>query len=60
MAIIYTFADVSGGAFNPAIGLGITMANFTSWETIWIFPVANFSGGVLAAFLSQYVNGPET
>ena len=59
MAIIYTFADVSGGAFNPAIGLGITMANFTSWETIWIFPVANFSGGVLAAFLSQYVNGPE-
>ncbi len=59
MAIIYTFADVSGGAFNPAIGLGITMANFTSWETIWIFPVANFSGGVLAAFLSQYVNGPD-
>lgn len=59
MAIIFTFGDVSGGAFNPAIGLGITMANFTSWETVWIFPVANFAGGVLAAFLSQYVNGPE-
>ncbi|MDZ4747966.1 MAG: aquaporin [Saprospiraceae bacterium] len=59
MAILYTFTDVSGGAFNPAVALGITMANLTSWETIWIFPVANFVGGILAAFLSQYVNGPE-
>jgi aquaporin Z len=59
MAGLYTFGSISGGAFNPAIALGITMANLTSWETIWIFPVANFVGGILAAFLSQYVNGPE-
>jgi aquaporin Z len=59
MAGLFTFGSISGGAFNPAIALGITMANLTSWETIWIFPLANFVGGVLAAFLSQYVNGPE-
>jgi aquaporin Z len=59
MAVMYAFGTISGGAFNPAIGLGITMANLTSWETIWVFPLANFVGGVLAAFLSQYVNGPE-
>lgn len=59
MAVMFAFSDISGGAFNPAIGLGITMANLTSWETIWVFPLANFVGGVLAAFLSQFVNGPE-
>lgn len=58
-ALIYTFGAVSGGAFNPAVALGLTMANITPWESIWIFAVANFGGGALAAFLSQYVNGPE-
>ncbi len=59
LAAIYTFQNVSVGAFNPAVAIGITMANITSWSSIWIFLVANFAGGVLAAFLSQYVNGPE-
>lgn len=56
---IFTFGADTIGAFNPAVALGITMANLTSWETIWIYPVGNFVGGVLAAFLSQYVTGPE-
>jgi len=59
LAAMYTFQSVSDGAFNPAVALAITMANFTSWSSIWIFLVANFAGGMLAAFLSQYVNGPE-
>jgi aquaporin Z len=59
MVSLYTFQSISVGAFNPAIALGITMANMTSWSSIWIFVVANFAGGVLAAFLSQYVNGPD-
>jgi aquaporin Z len=59
LAATYTFQNVSEGAFNPAMALAITMANFTSWSSIWIFLVANFAGGALAAFLSQYVNGPE-
>jgi len=59
MACAYAFGSISGGAFNPAVALGITMAGFTSWASIWIFIVANFVGGVLAAFLFQYVNGPD-
>ncbi len=59
MACIYTFGMVSVGAFNPAVALSITMAGLTPWSTIWIFAVANFAGGALAVFLSQYVNGPE-
>ena len=59
MAGAFIFGGVSGGAFNPAIALGITMAGLTSWASIWIFVLANFVGGALAAFLFQYVNGPE-
>jgi aquaporin Z len=55
----YLFGGISGGAFNPAVALGITMAGLTSWAAIWIFIVANFVGGAMAAFLFQYVNGPE-
>ena len=58
-ACAYAFGSISGGAFNPAVALGITMAGYVSWSTIWIFIVANFVGGALAAFLFQYVNGPE-
>ncbi len=59
MALGYGFGGISGGAFNPAVALGITMAGYISWASIWIYIIANFVGGVLAAFLFQYVNGPE-
>lgn len=53
------FVPISAGAFNPAVALGLVMAEFVSWSSIWIFALANFLGGVLAAFLAQYINGPE-
>lgn len=59
MACAYAFGAISGGAFNPAVALGITMAGFTSWSSIWILLVGTFAGGALAAFIFQYVNGPE-
>ena len=59
IACAYAFGGISGGAFNPAVALGITMAGYTSWASIWIFIVANFAGGVLGAFLFQYVHGPD-
>lgn len=55
----YTFSGLSGGAFNPAVALGLTMAGYTSWSFIWVYILANFAGGALAAFLFQFVNGPE-
>jgi len=59
LTLAYLFGNISGGAFNPAVALGITMAGYTSWASIWVFLVANFTGGALGAFLFQYVNGPE-
>lgn len=59
IASLYTFGAISPGSFNPAIALGLTMADCTSWSSIWVFLFANFVGGALAAFISQYVNGPN-
>jgi len=41
---------ISGGAFNPAVAVGITVMGLAAPASIWIYLVANFAGGALAAF----------
>jgi aquaporin Z len=40
---------ISGGAFNPAVAVGITAMGLSKLANIWIFLVGNFAGGALAA-----------
>lgn len=47
----YAVGAVSGGAFNPAVALGITILNLSLWSNIWIFIVANFAGAAAAALV---------
>ncbi len=58
MASAYAGGAVSGGAFNPAVAVGITTMGLSSVANIWIFLVANFLGGALAAFTFKFLN-PE-
>ena len=50
---------VSGGAFNPAVAVGITVMGLSSVANIWIFLVGNFAGGALAAVVFKVVNPVE-
>jgi len=50
-AMAYGLGGISGGAFNPAVGLGVSIAEMTSWSNIWVFAVACSLGGVLAALM---------
>lgn len=43
------FGPISGGAFNPAVGLGIVIAGLSAWGNLWIYIVACLLGGNLAA-----------
>ncbi len=52
----YAVGGVSGGAFNPAVAVGITLMGLSSWGNIWIFLVANFAGGALAAMVFKALN----
>lgn len=52
----FAVGGVSGGAFNPAVALGITLMGLSAWANIWIFLVANFAAAALAAVVFKYVN----
>jgi aquaporin Z len=52
----FAVGGVSGGAFNPAVAVGITVMGLSSLTNIWIFLVANFAGGAVAALVFKAVN----
>jgi len=54
----YSVGGISGGAFNPAVALGITLMGLSAMANIWIFLVANFAGGAAAAMIFKVIN-PE-
>jgi aquaporin Z len=54
----FALGGVSGGAFNPAVATGITVMHLEKAANIWIYLVANFAGGALAAATFRFVN-PE-
>src|SRR6266550_974966 len=52
----FAVGDISGGAFNPAVALGICILGISDWANIWIYLLANFAGGILAAVIFQLIN----
>jgi aquaporin Z len=47
----YAVGGISGGAFNPAVAIGITALGLSSLGNLWIFLVANLLGGAAAGLL---------
>lgn len=45
----YAVGSISGGVFNPGVAVGISMMGLSAWSSIWIYLVANFAGGAVAA-----------
>lgn len=56
MAGAYAVGGISGGAFNPAVAVGISLMGAVSWSAFWIFLLANFSAGALAAVAFKYTH----
>jgi aquaporin Z len=51
----FAVRDISGGAFNPAVGLGITLLGISSWNNIWIYLLADLAGGIVAALIFKMI-----
>jgi aquaporin Z len=49
---------VSGGAFNPAVGIGVCLAGLARWSMLWVYLVATLAGGAAAAYAFRALN-PE-
>lgn len=47
---------VSGGAFNPAVGLGVVIAGLASWSMLWVYLVATLIGGAAAGYAFRFLN----
>ena len=45
MASAFAVGDISGGAFNPAVAVGVTTMGLSAVANLWIFLVANFAAG---------------
>ena len=51
MAAAYAGGPISGGAFNPAVAIGLTLMGLSTVGHLWIFLVGNLAGGALAALV---------
>ncbi|GJM42715.1 MAG: aquaporin [Ardenticatenaceae bacterium] len=56
MAFAFAVGGVSGGAFNPAVGTGVTLAGIAPIGNLLYYWIANLIGGALAALAFNYVN----
>lgn len=56
MAGAFAVGGISGGAFNPAVALGITVMGLSSLANLWVFLVANFAAGFVAGIVFKAIN----
>jgi aquaporin Z len=56
MAGAFAVGGISGGAFNPAVAIGITLMGLSTMANIWVFLVANFAAGIAAAVVFKTLN----
>lgn len=56
LAGAFAVGPISGGAFNPAVAVGITVMGLSAPANIWVFLVANFAAGVVAATVFKLIN----
>jgi aquaporin Z len=58
MSGAFAVGSISGAAFNPAVAVGISVMGLSAWSNLWIYFLANLSGGAVAALAFKLIN-PE-
>jgi aquaporin Z len=52
----FAVGGISGGAFNPAVGVGLVLMKIKVMTDIWIYVAADLAGGFLAAMVFRLTN----
>ncbi len=60
VVIIYTWGSFSGAHVNPAVTFGVVVAGKMDWAKAVSYWIAQFAGGVAAAYLLLWLLGPES
>jgi aquaporin Z len=58
VVMAFSLGGISGGAFNPAVAIGITIMHLSKASNLWIFLVGNFAAGLVSALTFKSIN-PE-
>jgi aquaporin Z len=58
LAMATALGQFSGGAFNPAVAVGLSIQKSMCWGQIWMYLVGAFGGGALAAIIFS-LNNPD-
>ncbi len=56
LAGAFSVGSISGGAFNPAVAIGISIMGLSAWPNLWIYLVSNLAGGLVAGLTFKYLN----
>jgi len=51
--------SISGGGFNPAVALGLSVSGQFDWANLWLYVVAPVVGGAIAAVLFRVLNADD-
>jgi aquaporin Z len=52
----FAVGAISGGAFNPAVAVGIAFMGVLAWSSLWVLLTGTFLGGVVAALVFKVCN----
>lgn len=55
MAGAFSVGHISGGVFNPAVAVGISIMGLSAWSNLWIYLLSTISGAVLAALVFRLI-----
>lgn len=52
----FAVGGISGGAFNTAVAVGISLMGLVGWSNIWIYLIGTLAGGAVAALTFRFLN----
>lgn len=56
----YAVGPISGGVFNPAVAVGLSVMGLSTWGRLWVFLIASLVGGAVAAVAFRALSGETT
>ena len=57
--MIFAGGHVSGGAFNPAVAVGLCTMKLVAWSNLWIYLVADLAGGAVASVVFKVTHSDD-
>lgn len=55
----FAVGGISGGVFNSAVAVGISLAGLVTWSALWIYVSVNLLGGALAAYVFMFTSSDD-